>query len=123
VIAVEGGSDLSLLLNPEMTIDSAGQWRVLYQRRPSISFRIAGLMPPEELESYLNPLQQMPRQGSTHYERAPCFRRSKLDVAAATGWSEPFSGAGVQPAKLQRLSRRTFSPTIRQEPKVSRCWI
>jgi len=54
VIAVEGGSDLSLLLNPEMTIDSAGQWKILYRQRPSISLRIAGLMPPEELEPYLN---------------------------------------------------------------------
>jgi hypothetical protein len=54
VIAVEGGSDLSLFLNPEMTIDSAGQWKVLYRPRASTNFRIAGLMPPEELEAYLN---------------------------------------------------------------------
>jgi hypothetical protein len=53
VVAVERGADLSLLLNPEMTIDSAGQWKVLYRPRASINFRIAGLMPPEELESYL----------------------------------------------------------------------
>lgn len=54
VIAVEGGSDLSLLLNPETTIDSARQWKVLYRPRTSINFRIAGRMPREELESYLN---------------------------------------------------------------------
>jgi hypothetical protein len=30
---------------------------------------------------------------------------------AATEWSEPGSRAGVSPAGVQRLSRRTFSPT------------
>jgi hypothetical protein len=54
VIAVEIGSDLSLLLNPEMRIDSSGRWKVLYRPRASINFRVTGLMPPEELESYLN---------------------------------------------------------------------
>lgn len=54
VLAVESGSDLSLLLSPEMTIDSAGQWKVLYRPKASMNFRIAGLMPLVELESYLN---------------------------------------------------------------------
>lgn len=34
-----------------------------------------------------------PRQGSMHYEKAPRFRISKLDVAGATGsWREPVPG-------------------------------
>jgi hypothetical protein len=54
VIAIERGSNLSLLLNPEMTIDSAGSWKVLYRLKASTNFRIAGLMPVTELESYLS---------------------------------------------------------------------
>jgi hypothetical protein len=54
VIAVERGSNLSLILNPEMTIDSAGSWKVLYRPKASTNLRIAGLMPVTELESYLN---------------------------------------------------------------------
>jgi|SRR5580700_882223 hypothetical protein len=44
-----------------------------------------------------------------HYEQVPRFRRSRLDVAAATGWSEPVCRAGLSPAEVQRLSRRTVS--------------
>jgi hypothetical protein len=54
VIAVEGRADLSFLLNPEMTIDSVGPWKVLYRPKASTIFRIAGLMSPDELGSYLN---------------------------------------------------------------------
>jgi hypothetical protein len=54
VIAIERGSNLSLLLNPEMTIDSAGSWKVLYRPKASTIFRIVGLMPVTELEFYLN---------------------------------------------------------------------
>jgi len=56
VIAVESNADFwgAVRLNREMAIDSAGKWKVLYRPRASINFRIAGLMPPEELESYLN---------------------------------------------------------------------
>src|SRR5205807_227749 len=53
VIAVEIGPDVSLLLNPEMRIDSSGRWKVLCRPRASINFSGTGLMPPEELESYL----------------------------------------------------------------------
>jgi hypothetical protein len=54
VIAVESGADLSLLLNPEMTMDSTGKWAILYRPKASVNFRIAGLMPLGELKSYLN---------------------------------------------------------------------
>jgi hypothetical protein len=54
VIAVERGSNLSLLLNPEMKMDFVGSWKVLYRPQASTNFRIAGLMPVTELESYLN---------------------------------------------------------------------
>jgi hypothetical protein len=100
VIAVEGGSDLSLHLNPEMTIDSAGRWKALHGRRPSINFRIAGLMPPEELECYLNSVATDAPSRAMDYEKTPRLRRSKLDVAAsATGWSEPVPGRELHPPK------------------------
>ena len=54
MIAVEGGSDLSLLLNPEMTIDSVGQWQILYRPGALGNFSRGGLIQFEELESYLN---------------------------------------------------------------------
>jgi hypothetical protein len=98
VIAVEGGSDLSLLLNPEMTIDSAGQWKVLHRRRSSISFRIAGLMPPEGLEHYLNSVATDAPSRAMDYEKTPASEDRKLDVAAsATGWSEPVPGRELHP--------------------------
>src|ERR1700722_11966550 len=40
--------------------------------------------------------------GSTHYERAPGSRISKLDVAAGSatgGWSDPVYGGDLHPAK------------------------
>lgn len=43
-----------LPFNPEMTIDTAGDWRIVYRLKASINFRIAGLMPLDELESYLS---------------------------------------------------------------------
>jgi len=56
VIAVESAAYSSSAppFNPEMTIDTAGDWKILYRPKASISFRIAGLMPLDELESYLN---------------------------------------------------------------------
>ena len=56
VIAVESATSLSpaLPFNPEITIDTAGHWKVLYRPKASINFRIAGLMPLDELESYLS---------------------------------------------------------------------
>jgi len=56
VIAVESGADLlrAVRFNHEMAIDSAGKWKILYRPRASVNFRIAGLMPVEELEAYLN---------------------------------------------------------------------
>jgi hypothetical protein len=53
VIAVGSGAELSLLVNFEMTMDSAGEWDRLSTE--SISrFPHRGLMPLGELESYLN---------------------------------------------------------------------
>jgi hypothetical protein len=56
VIAVESSADLArtVRFDPEMTLDSAGKWKVLYRPKASVNFRIAGLMPLEELEPYLN---------------------------------------------------------------------
>ena len=53
VIVVENAPDLSLLLSHEMTIDSVGPWKVLYQPRTMGVVRRV-LMPLEELESYLS---------------------------------------------------------------------
>jgi hypothetical protein len=54
VIAVESATYPSPApFNPEITIDTAGHWKVLYRPKTSINFRIAGLMPLDELESYL----------------------------------------------------------------------
>jgi hypothetical protein len=54
VIAVGSGAGLSLMLSFEMTMDSAGKWAIVYRPKASVDFRIAGLMPLGELESYLN---------------------------------------------------------------------
>jgi hypothetical protein len=105
VIAVEGGSDLSLLLNPEMTIDSAGQWKVLHRRRPSISFRIAGLMPPEELESYLNSVgNRCPVKGQCTMKKRPASEDRAGCGSLRYRVERTSSRAGVTLAKVQRLS-------------------
>ena len=56
VIAIESGVDLSYAVpfNPDMTVESAGKWKILYHPKASVSFRIAGLMPIAELEAHLN---------------------------------------------------------------------
>jgi hypothetical protein len=38
-----------LLFNPEMMVESAGAWKILYRPKASMYFRIAGLMPIAEL--------------------------------------------------------------------------
>jgi hypothetical protein len=53
VIAVGSGAGLSMPLF-EITTDSAGKWAIVYRPKASVDFRIAGLMPLGELESYLN---------------------------------------------------------------------
>ena len=55
VIAVENVSYLppALPLNSELTVDTAGNWKILYRPRALVNFRIAGLMPVDELQSYL----------------------------------------------------------------------
>ncbi len=56
MIAVESAAPISpaLLFNSEMTVDAVGNWKILYRPRASINFRIAGLMPLAELETYLS---------------------------------------------------------------------
>ena len=56
VIAVESASYHSpaLPFNPEMTIDTVGDWKIIYRPKALINVSISGLMPLEELESYLN---------------------------------------------------------------------
>jgi len=56
VIAVESASYSSpaLPFNPEMTIDTVGNWKIIYRPKALINVSISGLMPLEELESYLN---------------------------------------------------------------------
>jgi hypothetical protein len=56
VIAVESAVHISPVLpfNSEMAVDTAGNWKILYRPRASINFRIAGLMPLDELEAYLS---------------------------------------------------------------------
>ena len=56
IIAIEESVSFSnvMPLNPEMKIDSAGGWKILYRPRVPFGFRVAGLMPLEELEPYLN---------------------------------------------------------------------
>jgi hypothetical protein len=57
VIAVESDGNVlrGVPLHPDMTIDRAGRWKILYYR-PKTHFvlRIAGLTPIEELEANLN---------------------------------------------------------------------
>jgi hypothetical protein len=56
VIATESGADLSdaVPFNPDMMVESAGKWKILYRPKGSVNFRIAGLMPIAELEAHLN---------------------------------------------------------------------
>jgi hypothetical protein len=56
VIAIESGADFSdaVLFKRDMTVDSVGQWKILYRPKAFVNFRIAGLMPIEELEAHLN---------------------------------------------------------------------
>ena len=56
VIAIESGAYLSdgVPFNPDMTVASAGKWKILYRPKASVNFRIAGLMPIAELEAHLN---------------------------------------------------------------------
>ena len=56
VIAIESGADLSdaAPFNPDLTVESAGKWKILYRPKASVNFRIAGLMPIAELEAHLN---------------------------------------------------------------------
>ena len=56
MIALESANYVSpaLPFNPEMTTDTVGDWRILYRPQASMNFRIAGLMPLDELESYLS---------------------------------------------------------------------
>ncbi len=63
VIAVESAAYRSSALpfNPEMALDTAGDWTILYRPKASITFRIAGLMPLDELESYLNSFTLKPQ--------------------------------------------------------------
>jgi hypothetical protein len=56
VIAVESDAYLSpaLPFNPEMAVDTVGDWKILYRPKASINLSISGLMPLDELETYLN---------------------------------------------------------------------
>jgi len=56
VIAVESAAYRSpaMPFNPEMTIDTVGDWKIIYRPKALINVSISGLMPLEELESYLN---------------------------------------------------------------------
>jgi|SRR5579872_1067829 hypothetical protein len=56
VIAVQSDADLSsaLAFNPDMRIDSAGVWKILYRPKASLNMRVAGLTPVDELGAYLN---------------------------------------------------------------------
>lgn len=56
VIATENTAGVSEIVAPnqDMTMDSAGRWKILYHPKAFFNFRIVGLMPVQELESYLN---------------------------------------------------------------------
>ena len=56
VIAVESATCRSpaLPFNPEMAIDTVGNWKIIYRPRALINVSMSGLMPLEELESYLS---------------------------------------------------------------------
>lgn len=56
VIAVERVSYRSseLPFNAEMTVDTMGDWKIFYRPKVLMNVSISGLMPLEELESYLN---------------------------------------------------------------------
>jgi hypothetical protein len=56
VIAMESIAGISetIPLNQDMTMDTAGEWKILYRSKAFFEFRIAGLMPVPELEAYLN---------------------------------------------------------------------
>lgn len=56
VIAVADATYLppALPFNSELTIDTAGNWKILYRPKAAVNFRIARLMSVDELESYLS---------------------------------------------------------------------
>lgn len=56
LIAVESDGDAlgEMPLSSDMTIDRSGRWQILYRQKAHVSFRIAGLMPIEELKENLN---------------------------------------------------------------------
>jgi len=56
VIAIESDGDVigHLRVQPDMAIDRAGRWQILYRPKQDFSFRIAGLTPVEGLEANLN---------------------------------------------------------------------
>ena len=56
---------------------------------------------------------------SMHSERAPRFKRSKLDAAAATGWSEPVSGRELHPPKSSAFSHGDVTTIIMPISAVS----
>ena len=58
VIAVQSDVDLSsaLAFNSDMTVDSTGGWKIVYRPKESFNMRMAGLMPVEELQPYLDSL-------------------------------------------------------------------
>jgi len=55
VIAIASNADSShaLPFNPDMILESTGEWKILYRPKASVNLRIAGLMPLEELEAHL----------------------------------------------------------------------
>jgi len=53
VIASNADSSHALMFDPDMILESAGEWKILYRPKASVNFRIAGLMPLEELEAHL----------------------------------------------------------------------
>jgi hypothetical protein len=55
VIAVESKAYSSTVpFNPDMTVDTAGKWKILYRPKALTSSHAAGLMPLDELESHLS---------------------------------------------------------------------
>jgi hypothetical protein len=54
IIAVESDADLFENIRTEMTSETSGKWTILYRPRSTFELKMAGLIPVEKLEAYLN---------------------------------------------------------------------
>ena len=66
---------------------------------------------PAQRSLTLRPARSRSRQATLYIESSDSFVASAA-ASIATGWNEPVPRAGVSPAEVQRLSRRTVTSTM-----------